>query len=416
MKIAYVNQPFDGIVPPDQNSIGIWTYEVARRLAPAHDITVHGRFTDSVKARGQGRTFVDQGVRYRFGFAAPARVWTLLGRVWTRVLGDRRPIFASVLYYLEYCLPIALRIRAWRADVVHIHNFTGFVPVIRALNPKAKIVLHMNGEWLSQLDERRMSRRIAQCDAVIGSSDHITGLVARRFPAYAGRCHTVYNGVDPEAFVVDPRRHADGGATMVFVGRVSPEKGIHDLLDAMAIVVRQRPDARLDLIGPVAALPKSFIVDISDDELVKGLARFYDRDYVDIVGDAVADGLSANVRLLGGMAHDDVVQHVAGADLLVNPSYSESFGMSLVEAMACEIPVVATRVGGMKEIVDEDTGILVERADPTALAEAILRMLDDPELRARMGAAGRRRVAEKFAWDRVAEAAAHRYAELVASS
>ncbi len=415
MKIAYVNQPLDGILPPEQNSIGIWTYEVARRLAADHDITVYGRYIDSVKSRGDGRTFDDQGVRYRFVFAAPARAWSELGRLWNRVFGKNRPIFASVLYYIEYCLPVAIRLRFARPDVVHVHNFTGFVAVLRAVNPKVRIVLHMNGEWLSQLDERRMAKRIGQCDAVFGSSNHITGLIQRRFPQFADRCHTVYNGVDPDAFAVDPDRGETGtdGPKIVFVGRVSPEKGIHDLLDAMTIVVERRPDVQLDLIGPVAALPKSFIVDITDDDLVAGLARFYDREYGETITDDVANRLSSNVRLLGSMSHDDVVRHVAGADLLVNPSYSESFGMSLVEAMACQTPVVATRVGGMKEIVDEQTGVLVERADPAALADAIVRLLDDPQRRARMGAAGRRRVAEVFSWDSVAAAAATQYSALV---
>lgn len=414
MRIAFINQPFDGILPPDQNSIGIWTYEVARRLAGEHDVSVYGRYAGSVRQLGRGRTFTDQGVRYRFMLTFPARVWAEIGRVWDRILGVRRPIYASVLFHLEYCVLVAIRIRLTRPDVVHIHNFTGFVPIVRVLNPRTRIVLHMNGEWLSQLDERRMARRIAKCDAVIGSSNHITGLVERRFPQFADRCHTVYNGVDPEAFVVERRGDATAiGRTIVFVGRVSPEKGIHDLLDAMSIVKARVPEARLDIVGPVAAIPKSYIVDITDDPLVAGLARFYDRDYAEIVTNRIADGLVEHVRLLGGMSHDDVVEHVTHADLLVNPSYSESFGMSLVEAMACEIPVVATRVGGMPEIVDEQSGIVVERNDPEALADAIVRLLADDDLRQRMGVAGRHRVEELFAWDRVAAAAARVYAALV---
>lgn len=412
MKIAFVNQPLDGILPPGQNSIGIWTYEVARRLAADHDVTVYGRYLPELRGR-VGRHATDQGVTYRLSFAAPRRIWSRLTGLWDRIAGAHRPIYASVFYYLDFSLPLAVRLRAARPDVIHIHNFTGFVPVIRALNRRSKLVLHMNCEWLSQLDQKKMAKRILLVDEVFGSSGHITNLVKQRFPEFADRCHTVYNGVDPDAFVVaEPSEDDPSEPTIVFVGRVSPEKGIHDLVDAMATVLTRVPAARLDIIGPVGVLARSFIVDVSDDELVAGLARFYDRDYMSTITDAI-DHLAPSVRLCGPMSHEDVVYQIAHAALLVNPSYSESFGMSLVEAMACEVPVVATRVGGMKEIMTEQTGILVERGDTVALADAILRLLNSADLRRSMGSAGRRRVVELFSWDRIAESSVERYRALV---
>jgi spore coat protein SA len=406
VKVAFVNQPLDGVLPPDQNSIGIWTYEVAGRIADEHDVTVYARYMGYLKRAGCSRRVEDRGVRYRFSVAAPASIWTRVSDLWERVPWLQSPVYASWLFYLEYCLPIAIRIRRDRPDVVHIHNFTGFVPIIRALNPSVKIVLHMNCEWLSQLDEEKMAKRIAKVDAVLGSSGHIAELVRRRFPQFSDRCHTVYNGVDPDEFAVAHEENdRDDGPVLVFVGRVSPEKGIHDLIDAMSHVVRRFPDVRLDIIGPVGALPRNYIVDVSDDPLVRDLERFYDRDYVSALTDRIGEDLVDRVRFVGSMSHDEVVRHVAAADVLVNPSYSESFGMSLVEAMACETPVVATRVGGMQEIVTDETGVLVERNDPRSLANAIIRLLDDDELRRAMGSAGRVRVAEVFAWDRVAEAA-----------
>lgn len=411
MKIAIVNQPFDGVLPPDQGSIGIWTYEVARRLADDHEVTVHARYMRYLKQGGRRRRTIEQGVEYRFRFAGPTTIWTRLSALWERAPWLRDPIYASWLYYLEFSLPVALRIRRDRPDVVHIHNFTGFVPIVRALNPTTKIVLHMNCEWLSQLDERRMEKRIGKVDAVLGSSEHITGLVQRRFPRLADRCHTVYNGVDLDAFA-----ERAGGTTgddrervVVFVGRVSPEKGVHDLIEAMRHVIRRHHDVRLDVVGWIGALPRSYIVDVSDDPLVKELGRFYERDYGEQLTELVGDDLRDRVRFVGPMSHDDVVRHVGSADLLVNPSYSESFGMSLVEAMACATPVVATRVGGMQEIVTDQTGVLVDRNDARALAAAIVGLLDDDERRRSMGTAGRRRVADVFSWDRIAEAAERVY-------
>jgi glycosyltransferase involved in cell wall biosynthesis len=418
MRIAIVNQPFDGILPPGQNSIGIWSYEVARPLAARHQVRVFGRHMRDAKRAGVPRLVERDGVTYRLVFAAPLRVWGWVSALWERLLDPSRPIYASVLYYLEYTLLVALRVRAFRPDVVHIHNMTGFVPVIRLLNRRSAVVLHMNCEWLSQLDELRMARRIAQVDAVFGSSDHITGLVQRRFPQYADRCHTVYNGVDPEAFQVstdDDDGDGDNGA-IVFVGRVSPEKGVHDLLEAMPEVARRVPGVRLDVVGPVGALARSFIVDVSDDPLVAGLARLYDRDYGDTLRELADRCPDGSVRFLGSQSHADVVRLVGDADVLVNPSYSESFGMSLVEALACGTPVVATRVGGMPEIVRDDAGILVERSDPAGLVDALVRMLDDVDLRRRCGEAGRRRVESTFAWTSIAARAETLYAGLVRGS
>jgi glycosyltransferase involved in cell wall biosynthesis len=423
MRIAVVNQPFDGVLPPNQNSIGIWTYETARRLSDRHDITVHAPHTPSLSRIGVGRRLTQGGIVYRFGRVAPAASWSKLWRLWDRVFPDDRPIFASVFYYLEYSFAVALRLWRERPDIIHIHNFTGFVPVVRFFNRRAGIVLHMNGEWLSQLDEATMARRIGLVDAVFGSSDYITNLVRVRFPQFAGRCHTVYNGVDPDAFVASSgepglpgARPEATGPVVVFVGRLSPEKGLHDLLDALPEVVARHPTVRFDIIGPEGVLPKSFIVDVSEDPTVQSLARFYERDYRELLEERIGPEVKTHVRFLGGLPHGEVVQHVRDADLVVNPSYSESFGMSLVEALACQTPVVATRVGGMPEIVGDDAGLLVDRADPPALAAAISRMLDDPEMRRRMGEAGRRRVENVFAWSRVAQRAEAQYDALLAKS
>jgi glycosyltransferase involved in cell wall biosynthesis len=100
--------------------------------------------------------------------------------------------------------------------------------------------------------------------------------------------------------------------------------------------------------------------------------------------------------------HEQLVQKYRQADLVVNPSLSESFGMSLIEAMACETPVVATAVGGMKEtVVHGQTGLLVPPNDAVALADAMAAVLDDPHRAREMGVAGRARAVERFSWDRI---------------
>ncbi|WP_287179660.1 glycosyltransferase family 4 protein [Mesorhizobium sp.] len=100
--------------------------------------------------------------------------------------------------------------------------------------------------------------------------------------------------------------------------------------------------------------------------------------------------------------YEKVIERCAGASLLVNPSLSESFGMSLVEALATGTPVVATRVGGMPGIVEATGGgLLVEKNDPAALSDAIPRLLADPESSNGIGRPGAQRVAELYSWEKL---------------
>jgi glycosyltransferase involved in cell wall biosynthesis len=116
-------------------------------------------------------------------------------------------------------------------------------------------------------------------------------------------------------------------------------------------------------------------------------------------------GLAERVRFLGPVPHEELPRLLAVSDVLVATSFaSETFGIALVEAQACGVPVVASRFGGFPEVVrDGETGLLVPPQDPAALAAALRALLPDSGRRRRMGEAGRRWVAEQFHWERVAE-------------
>jgi glycosyltransferase involved in cell wall biosynthesis len=120
------------------------------------------------------------------------------------------------------------------------------------------------------------------------------------------------------------------------------------------------------------------------------------------------------VHFLGHVEHGKLPAHYAKADLLVLPSRMESFGLVLVEAMACGLPVVATRVGGIPEVVEDGvTGLLVPPNDPEALAEGINSLLEDPDRMKAMGARGRERAKEHFTWDTVAKRLVSLYTEVL---
>ena len=189
---------------------------------------------------------------------------------------------------------------------------------------------------------------------------------------------------------VDTERFTPGGPpsgrprTVVYVGRMdrtSAWKGVDVLVRAFAELTR-----RLDPAGGISPRLR----------LVGG-------------GDALADhlalaerlGVADRVEALGELTGDDLVEAVRTAAVLVLPSRTEaeSFGMTLVEAMSCGTPVVGSAVGGIPQVVvDGENGLLVPPADPGALADAVRRLLTDGELADRLGAAGRRRAVERYAW------------------
>jgi glycosyltransferase involved in cell wall biosynthesis len=175
---------------------------------------------------------------------------------------------------------------------------------------------------------------------------------------------------------IDGRRDA---FTVLCVARQYPRKRIVDLIDAFTLVTAREPRARLVVIGDGP----------EHDALAR---RVLERQ------------LEGSVRLLGALADDTEVRGwYARSSLFCLPSEQEGFGIVFLEAMASGLPVVSTTAAAIPEVVpDGEAGLLVSPRDPSALAEALVRLLADPALRARLREGGRRQ-ARRFSWDRVAE-------------
>jgi glycosyltransferase involved in cell wall biosynthesis len=174
----------------------------------------------------------------------------------------------------------------------------------------------------------------------------------------------------------------DGAVELLFVGRLEPRKGIDTLLDAGIDLLRERPRARLRLAG--ADNPYA-----TDDP----------RPYAERVDARLAGEPDVRSRIVfeGEVSDERLDQLLAEADVFCAPSRYESFGLINVEAMMFARPVVSSRAGGIPEVVaDGETGILVEVDDAGGLRDAMRRLVDDADLRARMGAAGRRRFEREF--------------------
>jgi glycosyltransferase involved in cell wall biosynthesis len=417
MKIAMVAQPFDEAPPVRGGSLAIWCDEVAQRLAERHAVTIYCRTTDAIRD-GQ------DGGAIRYVRVSPARdeaairFIALAERVLRKIRRSKTDLFYrhyyfTAIYYRSYISRIAREIQSRDEDLVLVHNFSQFVPPLRARLPDTRIVLAMHCDWLIELDRRVVQPRIEQVDGVTGCSRYIADGVARKFPAHAKKCFPLHNGCNLELFsekdgfpekLARMRRDLglEGKTVVTFIGRVAPEKGVHVLIEAMKTVVAAEPDTVLVVVGGISVQPPSPRWIQAEDEkyrVFEELKTDYRRHLV-----RCASAIEDHVRFVGDVSHYDLTAHYNLADIFVHPAvWNEPFGMIITEAMACGRPVVSTRAGGIPEIVvDGETGLLADPGDPRSLADAVLQLVSDSARREAMGRAGRRRVADRFTWDHTA--------------
>lgn len=396
-QVAFVTNPLDSGF---RSSISIVTLELAKRLTADYDVTVYA-------GKGKQERAAPPGIKVR---RLPSRADQELRRITgklARFYSLRKPFFSSSLYYPLYMTRLALDIRKCGFDIVHLHNFTQFIPVIRALNPGLKIVLHMHSEWLTQLDSAAMKKRVRHADLILACSEYITLKNRFAFPEAANRCRTLHNGVDMTSFRAPSEEARASKAkkkrTLISVGRITPDKGIHVLIEAFNILAYRYPDIELCHVGQERITPKEFLIELSDDPRVRSLKAFYPGSYKEKVLEGIAPALCQRVTFPGHVNHPEMVTKYGEAMIFMNASYHEPFGMPVAEAMACGLPVVAARTGGIQEIVEDGTsGFLVEPGNADALADAVAELLENKDDREAFARAGRERISEKFNWDNIA--------------
>ena len=393
MKVAFI-QPWVSYGPNGAGgALGIWTWEVGRRLAQAHVVV-------SYSNRSAGELAYEEAEGVKFVRAFPKLDMRLL-RLRQRARQNLKRDFASKFYYRFYLMRAAIVLRRYGCDIIHIFNLSQFAPVMARLNPQAKIVLNMHCDWLVGLDYALINKRLQYVDGIVGCANCITDEIQTRFPQYADRCATIYNGVDVKTFWPGPNRSKRHDTeTLITVGRISPEKGLHVLLDAFEMVVSKKANVILRIIGPESILAPEAITKVKDNCRIRRDYSRYGLNYLATLRDRVNRSLRGRVVFVGNMSPREVAAEMQNATMLVQPSFSESFGMPVVEAMSSALPVVASDVGALPELVlDGETGLLVDPDNPPQLAEALLRVLEDPAKARAMGERGRARVLDGFSWE-----------------
>jgi glycosyltransferase involved in cell wall biosynthesis len=286
-------------------------------------------------------------------------------------------------------------------DLLHCHQYSPFVYgwIASQLNRHLKVVYTEHGRlsdappsWKRRLVNPVLSHFNGEIVAV--SHELRDYMLASRFAAR--RVGVIHNGIEPgpapsRADRLRARRLLgvdDRAFVVMAVARLDPVKDFPTLVDAFAIVRRQLPQARLVIVGD-------------------GPERARLEACVD------ASNLGRSVDIIGYRA--GVRQLLPAADLYVSSSISEGISITILEAMAAKVPVVATAVGGTPEVLPtvDDGGILVPSRDPGRLAAAILSVERDPAMRAAIAAAGRRRLESDFTLNRMVDEYVRTYRRLL---
>lgn len=449
--IAIVNQPWGLITPPvtTGGSIPILLYELARRMTDQAQVSYYTR------GAWKFEQVHCEGIDYRYLPIAPDKLLLKIADKLPDKSTRTHPRFSSPWWYAGYGAELALSLRRHKADIIHLNNLSQFAPPVRKLNPHALIAIHMHCEWLTQIHPAIIGPRLDKLDLILGVSDFITNRIRDRFTHLRRRCHTLHNGVDINRFhpgnrwapengdsprfsapikrdganfqdhehapataslqaqstaaasiPLSPDQPVDSPKRIVYVGRLSPEKGVHLLIEAFKRIAHKWPDVKLVIVGPDEINPPELVVHISDDPLLQELLPLFDSaTYRNVLSDCIK-GIEDRVEFVGNLPHgEDLVNHYRSGDVCVFPSiWDEPFGMPVIEAMACGSPVIATTGGAYPELVTEgQTGLLVPKNQPQPLAEALDALMGNGLLRRQMGIAARKRAVEHFSWDVLAK-------------
>ena len=258
MKIAIVAHP-QNVFPPAGGSVARVIWESARRLPPQCQVTIFSR-----RASGLGKSSCHEGLLLRrVAVTFDEQIVLRLVSYLRRFLGLEQFAWARGYFYFWFIVKVALCIRRRGFDLVHLHNYTHFATIMRWLNPTVPIVLHMHCHWLMELDRGMAARRLAAVDAIVSPCASLHDQTRARFSEHAAKCLVVHNGVDHRFFHKKRAASFSGNGCgrqhqqILFVGRITPEKGVHVLLEAMAIVQRAFPEAALLLAGGDFLTPAS---------------------------------------------------------------------------------------------------------------------------------------------------------------
>jgi L-malate glycosyltransferase len=303
--------------------------------------------------------------------------------------------------YFSNALALRRHLAAWRPDLLNVHYASGY-GTTGALAGFRPTLLSVWGSDVYDFPYESafkgwLVRKILRRATAVASTSHAMAAQVRRLTPERRDIAVTPFGVDLARFAAQPSRH--GPLTIGIVKSLATKYGVDLLLRAFAglcadaEVRAEHPGCRLLIVGDGP----------QRDALVQLAAQL---------------GVAEHTQFVGAVPHTDVPHWLHRLDIYAAPSRldSESFGVAVIEAGACGLPVVVSDVGGLPEVVvTGETGLVVPRDDVPALQAALKRLVLDPELRERLGRQGRAHVEREYEWGRCVDRMERCYADTIAA-
>lgn len=289
-------------------------------------------------------------------------------------------------------------------DIIHYHS-----PLVPRINTDLPSIVTFHSCWKTESKEynkiidfhsfyvrmfyrffvRDEMNSIKNADKIITVSHKVASDLSNFYELDINEITVVGNGVDVNSFKPNPKIDREK-FSILYTGRLVYRKGLVDFVKSAEHVIKKYPDASFILTGNGGLRPAL-------EKMIRNL------------------GLENNFSFLGFITQDELIKYSQKSTIYVLLSYYEGLPTTVLEAMACGMPVVATNIPGTNEVItDGKTGLLVPPRNPRAVADAIVKLLKDEKLRKKMSEAGRLHIERVFSWDIIAENILEMYEKCIA--
>lgn len=303
----------------------------------------------------------------------------------------------------RYIKAVASSLKRYSPDIIDVENRPEYILTIKRMNPGKLVWLYLHSSTFivpPHISSAKLRKSLRAADKIIVNSEYLRRIVVSKVPEVAAKVNVIYPGVDTVRFPsqysgkgTEMRRHfrnrrgLNGKKVVLFVGRLIPLKGVHHLLRIVPKLVKLHPDLVVIIVG------SPFYGSHRKTAYSRKLEK-------------LGRQCRGHVRFIPYVPYTEVPSWALAADIAVVPSGKrEAFGLVNVEAMSCGVPVIATRAGGMKEIIRQgETGYLVNPSRiESELKEKLHLLLSDKQLREKLGKRSRERVEQTFTWKHTAD-------------
>lgn len=408
LRVAFVCAPHDRLSPARRSSVAIVAANLAREVSAAgHRVTL---IAPDAETAATDATLAS--VELLSVSPGPLTV-TRLEEVLRAQGKPFLPWQADSRYCAGYRRRLTVALGRLSPDVIVLASLAQYAPAIAAACPSARLYVHLHDELWAHLPADHVRSRLGDVAGILCVNSHIRAALTARVPELGSRTTVLHNATDPVVFggTDSPVRHR---RRLAFVGRISPEKGLHVLASAVRAIAARFPDLRLDVVGSPGLIPFGWLRTIADhDPTCRSLLRHYGTGHVDAlrrqlidgprryVEDALAATGAARDRIVlhGFVPHSRMQQLLSGAAAVVCPSVCNEIPMATYEGMAGGLPVVASYdLTDDGPLIHRVTGLVVPRNDARQLSEAIAELLGNPAEASALGEAARARVLTHFTW------------------